>query len=122
ERGNMHLPTEQMGFAILAQPPTGPTLVVALLTTTPINAYHLTALGRNSEGEIIDVFAPLSERVTRGFVAVGRETRSTEAQGRPEMPTRAAMHAAALQIEILPGTTRAANTIRSDLLLVSLGE
>jgi hypothetical protein len=99
--GRMRLPTDEMGFAIEAQPPTGPSLVAAILTRTPINSYELTVAGRDESGGIIRVFAPVSARATRGFAAVSREAVNHPSSTAP------AMYGAALTFEILPGEPQA---------------
>ncbi|MEM8983669.1 MAG: caspase family protein [Pseudomonadota bacterium] len=77
EPGVLAFPTEAMNFDLPASEPTGDTLIVAIFTEYPVNAFDLRISDYNNIGDPIDVFAPVSARATRAFEVVARERRST---------------------------------------------
>jgi hypothetical protein len=65
--GAFTFPTAQMAFDLLASEPLGPTLVVAFLTSEPINFYQDTVEGRDPAGHINLDFVSLSHTATRAI-------------------------------------------------------
>ena len=101
ESGVFELPTSQMAFNIEAQPPTGKTLVVAVLSALPINAYELTNGDRDDSGAVQEVFASLSGTATRAFrVARAKIEAAPQSEGLFE----ARLYGAALEFYVHPLT------------------
>ena len=71
--GDFSFPTAQMAFDLLAAEPSGPTLVVAFLTSEPINFYHDTVEDRDAAGHIKLDFVSLSHAATRAISVVARK-------------------------------------------------
>jgi hypothetical protein len=65
--GTFTFPTAQMAFDLLASEPLGPTLVVAFLSSDPINFYQDTVDGRDEAGHIKLDFPSLSHTATRAI-------------------------------------------------------
>lgn len=65
--GAFTFPTAQMAFDLLAAEPLGPTLVVAFLSSDPINFYQETVDDRDEAGHIKVDFAALSHTATRAI-------------------------------------------------------
>ncbi|MEO7774712.1 MAG: caspase family protein [Steroidobacteraceae bacterium] len=65
--GAFELPARQMDFEILAAEPLGPTLVVAFLSSEPINFYRETLDSRDKDGNINVDFPTLSHTATRAI-------------------------------------------------------
>jgi metacaspase-1 len=72
--GSFTFPTPQMGFDLRAAEPSGPTLVVAFLSSDSINFYQDTVDDRDEAGYIKVDFASLSHTATRA-IAVARRKR-----------------------------------------------
>ena len=70
--GPFELPTAQMAFDLLASEPLGPTLVVAFLSSDPVNFYQETLSDRDEKGNITADFASLSNTATRAIVVAPR--------------------------------------------------
>jgi hypothetical protein len=60
--GRLTIPTAEMPFSLYATEPIGPTLVAAILTEEPIDAYELGVEGRDERGVMQEVFTELSPR------------------------------------------------------------
>jgi hypothetical protein len=71
--GPFQLPTAQMAFDLLAAEPLGPTLVVAFLSSDPINFYQETLDSRDENGNITADFASLSHAATRAIRVAPRK-------------------------------------------------
>jgi hypothetical protein len=71
--GAFTFPTPQMAFDLLAAEPTGPTLVVAFLSSDSINFYQDTVDDRDEAGHIKVDFASLSHTATRAIVVAPRK-------------------------------------------------
>ncbi len=71
--GPFELPTAQMSFDLLASEPLGPTLVVAFLSSDPVNFYQETLADRDEKGNITADFASLSNAATRAIVVAPRK-------------------------------------------------
>jgi metacaspase-1 len=65
--GTFSFPTPQMAFDLLAAEPAGPTLVVAFLSSDPINFYQDTVEDRDEAGHIKVDFPQLSHTATRAI-------------------------------------------------------
>lgn len=77
EAGRLRLPTAQMKFDLVAQPPHGRTLVVAFLTDQPVNLYTSGDGRRDATGKMMDTLGRPSED---GLTSM----RSFQAQARTE--------------------------------------
>jgi hypothetical protein len=71
--GAFTFPTAQMAFDLLAAEPLGPTLVVAFLSSDPINFYQETVDDRDEAGHIKFDFASLSHTATRAIRVAPRK-------------------------------------------------
>jgi hypothetical protein len=71
--GAFSFPTEQMAFDLLASEPVGPTLVVAFLSSDPINFYQGTVDDRDEAGHIKVGFPSLSHTAIRAVRVAPRE-------------------------------------------------
>ena len=78
--GSFSFPTAQMAFDLLASEPLGPTLVVAFLTSDPINFYQDTVEDRDADGHIKLDFVSLSHNATRAIVVAPRKSQIYAAQ------------------------------------------
>jgi metacaspase-1 len=78
--GPFALPTKQMSFELLASEPTGPTLVVAFLSTDPINFYKQTLEDRDENGNITADFSTLSHTATRAIRVAPKKNEMHSAQ------------------------------------------
>jgi len=74
--GALRIPSEAMDFELLASEPVGPTLVVAFLTSAPLNFFNETLDQRDSQGRITADFPALSYTATRAIRVAPREARS----------------------------------------------
>jgi hypothetical protein len=74
--GPLRIPSESMDFELLASEPVGPTLVVAFLTSAPLNFFNETLDERDSQGRINVDFPALSYTATRAIRVAPREARS----------------------------------------------
>ena len=86
--GPFELPTAQMSFDLLASEPLGPTLVVAFLSSDPVNFYQETLNDRDEKGNITADFASLSTTATRAIVVAPRKNETYG--GQVEMTIEAA--------------------------------
>jgi hypothetical protein len=71
--GAFTFPTPQMAFDLLAAEPIGPTLVVAFLSSDPINFYQETVDDRDAAGHIKVDFASMSHTAARAIRVAPRE-------------------------------------------------
>ncbi|HEY4974015.1 MAG TPA: DUF4384 domain-containing protein, partial [Steroidobacteraceae bacterium] len=71
--GTFTFPTAQMAFDLLASEPVGPTLVVAFLSSDPINFYQDTVEDRDEAGHIKLDFVSLSHTATRAIRVAPRK-------------------------------------------------
>ena len=71
--GTFTFPTAQMAFDLLASEPIGPTLVVAFLSSDPINFYQDTVDDRDEAGHIKLDFPSLSHTATRAIRVAPRK-------------------------------------------------
>ena len=71
--GPATFPTAQMAFDLLASEPIGPTMVVAFLSSDPINFYHDTVDDRDAAGHIKLDFPSLSHTATRAIRVAPRK-------------------------------------------------
>lgn len=71
--GAFTFPTPQMAFDLLASEPLGPTLVVAFLSSDPINFYQETVDDRDEAGHIKLDFPSLSHTATRAIRVAPRK-------------------------------------------------
>jgi hypothetical protein len=78
--GSFTFPTAQMAFDLLAAEPLGPTLVVAFLTSDPINFYQDTVEDRDAAGHIKLDFVSLSHTATRAIRVAPRKSENYAAQ------------------------------------------
>jgi metacaspase-1 len=78
--GSFTFPTAQMAFDLLAAEPLGPNLVVAFLTSDPINFYQDTVEGRDAAGHIKLDFVSLSHNATRAIRVAPRKSEIYAAQ------------------------------------------
>lgn len=74
QAGAFQLPTAQMTFNLEASEPLGPTLVVAFLSSDPINFYKETLDNRDENGNINADFAALSHTATRAIRVTPRKS------------------------------------------------
>lgn len=65
--GPFAMPTPQMAFDLLASEPLGPTLIVAFLSSDPINFYQQSVDNRDENGNIKVDFSTLSPTATRAI-------------------------------------------------------
>ena len=79
--GTVAFPTDTMGFDLPASEPIGETLIVAVFTEHPVNAFDLRLSDYDRTGDPIDVFAPASSLATRAFEVVARERRGIFLRG-----------------------------------------
>jgi len=91
--GTFSFPTPQMAFDLLAAEPAGPTLVVAFLSSDPINFYQDTVEDRDESGHIKVDFPQLSHTATRAIRVA---------------PRQKDIYAAQLDLQIVPAATPAA--------------
>jgi hypothetical protein len=91
--GTFSFPTPQMTFDLLAAEPIGPTLVVAFLSSDPINFYQDTVEDRDEAGHIKVDFPQLSHTATRAIRVA---------------PRRQDIYAAQLELQILPAAAQPA--------------
>lgn len=86
--GAFSLPTQQMGFDLLAQPPFGRTTVIALLTADILNLYTNGFAQQGKGGQADELFKVLGEEdiqsLTRNFVPVQRQRAGGVMAGRVE--------------------------------------
>jgi hypothetical protein len=87
--GAFKLPTTQMSFDLLASEPLGPTLVVAFLSTDPINFYQDTLDDRDAKGNITADFASLSHAATRAIRIAPRKAENYGGQVEMEIDAAA---------------------------------
>jgi hypothetical protein len=73
--GKLSIPRVDMPFKLPAQEPTGPSLVVAFLSQTPVNMLELGIEGRDSSGKMQTVFTALTPFATR---AIGVASRASD--------------------------------------------
>lgn len=78
--GAFALPTSQMAFELLASEPAGPTLVVAFLSSDPINFYQETLDDRDESGHITADFSSLSHTATRAIRVAPKKNDTYAAQ------------------------------------------
>jgi hypothetical protein len=76
QAGELRIPSEAMDFDLRASEPLGPTLVVAFLTSAPLNFFNETLDQRDSQGRITVDFPELSHTATRAIRVAPREARS----------------------------------------------
>jgi len=81
-----------MTFDLLAAPPTGQTLVVAFLTSDPINFFKETDNDRDANGNIKVDFASLSATSTRAIRVAPRKAGNAAAQMDLQIVEAAANH------------------------------
>lgn len=74
--GPLRIPSDAMDFELLASEPVGPTLVVAFLTSAPLNFFNETLDQRDDQGRINVDFPALSYTATRAIRVAPREARS----------------------------------------------
>jgi hypothetical protein len=89
--GPFQLPTTQMSFELLAAEPLGSTLVVAFLSSDPINFYTETLDDRDEKGNVTADFATLSHAATRAIRVAPRrnETFGGEVELQVDAPAAA---------------------------------
>lgn len=80
QAGSFQLPTPQMNFDLLATEPTGPTLLVAFLSSEKINFYEETLDQRDENGNINTDFAALSHTATRAIRVAPRKAETWAGQ------------------------------------------
>jgi metacaspase-1 len=90
--GAFTVPTPKMGFDLLASPPTGPTLVVAFVSSEAINFYQETADDRDENGFIKVDFSSLSPSATRAIRIAPRNSQRYAAQLQLQIAEAAAGH------------------------------
>lgn len=90
--GAFRFPTADMKFDLLASEPTGPNLLVAFLTPSPVDFYASTIEDRDADGNIKVDFAALSNDATRALRTASDANLAWAAQ---------------LEIQILPARPRA---------------
>ena len=71
--GTLTLPTDQMPFYFPATEPAGDTLTVAFLTEKKVDMYKETVEGRDKEGALIRILAPLSAKAMRNVDVASRQ-------------------------------------------------
>lgn len=71
--GTLKIPRDDMPFTLPAVEPTGPSLVVAFLSSRKLDALELGIEGRDASGRIRDVFTALSPSATRAIGVAARE-------------------------------------------------
>jgi hypothetical protein len=85
--GMLRIPAEEMDFELLAAEPVGQTLVVAFLTSAPLNFYNETLDERDAQGRISVDFPALSHTATRAIRVAPRQARSYAGQVEFEVAT-----------------------------------
>lgn len=70
--GTFRFPTADMNFVLRASEPQGPALVVAFLTEKPVNLLELGIEGRDTAGQMQQVFTEVSARATRALSVEAR--------------------------------------------------
>ena len=78
--GTLRIPAEDMDFELLASEPLGRTLVVAFLTSAPLNFYNETLDERDAQGRISVDFPTLSHTATRAIRVAPRQARAYAGQ------------------------------------------
>ena len=73
-KGDNNIPGLNEEFELLAADPTGPVLVAAFISPTPINLYQLTTQNRNNDGTIEAAFSSLSAVGTKAISNMARAT------------------------------------------------
>jgi hypothetical protein len=71
--GVFRFPTQTMNFVLRASKPTGPTLVVAFLTSKNVNLLDLGVEGRDAAGQLQQAFTEVTARATRAISVEARE-------------------------------------------------
>jgi hypothetical protein len=71
--GVFRFPTPQMNFFVRAAEPTGPSLVVAFLSTRKVNLLDLGVEGKDSGGKMKEAFTEVNGRATRALVVEARQ-------------------------------------------------
>ena len=84
-KGDFAIPTTKMAFELPASEPVGPTLVVAFVTSDPINFYESSTDERNVDGTINVDFTRMSHSATRAIRVA---------------PKRKEMYAAKLELDV----------------------
>jgi metacaspase-1 len=74
QAGAFRFPTSDMNFVLRAAEPLGPSLVVAFLSTKPVNLLELGIEGRDSAGRMQQVFTEVSARATRALSVEARQS------------------------------------------------
>lgn len=72
--GAFGFPTPDMSFAVRATEPTGPTLVVAFLSSRKVNFLDLGIEGRDDAGRMQAAFTEVTARATRALAVEARKT------------------------------------------------
>ncbi len=72
--GELTIPTNNMKFNLNAGPPFGRALVMAVLSKKPLNSYNSGKGDRDEYGDLIEPFAELSTKSTRGFSVVAKNS------------------------------------------------
>jgi hypothetical protein len=75
--GRLSIPTPQMEFVLNASEPIGPTLVAAILTDEPVNAFDLGLEGRDENGVIQTTFTEVSPLAAATLRAAGSDEQSS---------------------------------------------
>jgi len=70
--GLFQFPTADMNFVLKASEPVGPALVVAFLTEKPVNLLQLGIEGRDTAGQMQQLFTEVSARATRALTVEAR--------------------------------------------------
>jgi metacaspase-1 len=71
--GMLSIPRADMPFTLPAAEPLGPTLVVAFISTKPVDVLALGIEGRDASGKMQEVFTALSASATRAIAVAARE-------------------------------------------------
>jgi metacaspase-1 len=72
--GLFQFPTADMNFVLKASEPVGPALVVAFLTEKPVNLLQLGIEGRDTAGQMQQLFTEVSARATRALTVEARNS------------------------------------------------
>ncbi len=83
--GTLTVPTPQMDFDLLASEPLGDTLVVAFLSSDPINFFQETIDDRDANGNITVKFTTLSHTATRAIQIAPRKKETYAGQVQTEV-------------------------------------
>lgn len=94
QKGQVRIPGK-LGFELPAEPPFGPTLLVAFLTDRPINLFQTSDGARDPRGKVLDAFPPVSYAGLRGFRPTAPSTPAASAP---------AGFAGTLEVRICPAT------------------